>query len=123
MNLWLDDYRAPPIKSELFWEWAKTADEAIAILKKGNIEFASLDHDLAEEHYYAYDGPGDKEDKQFKEKTGMAVLDWMQENNVWPVAGVRIHTMNTARKPIMLALVQKIYGRTFQYQYPGTAKV
>jgi hypothetical protein len=52
--LWLDDERKPPSFSDsrIPWTWAKTADEAIEYLKTGEVTFTSLDHDLADEHYY-----------------------------------------------------------------------
>lgn len=111
----------------LHWTWAKTADEAIEILKSGGVEFASLDHDLAEEHYYRFfkverEG-GELDTSDCKEKTGYEVMLWMKENNVWPKDGVRIHTMNSVRKPIMIAMVEEQYGRSFQYQYAGTHRV
>jgi hypothetical protein len=31
------------------WDWARTADEAIALLKTGKVEEASLDHDLTDQ--------------------------------------------------------------------------
>jgi NAD+-processing family protein with receiver domain len=96
-------------------------------LKSGTVEFASLDHDLADEHYFEFDaaeyGGKEYDTKKFKERTGYDVLLWMQEHNVWPKLGVRIHTMNTVRKPIMLDIVRKHYGRTFQFQYQGTHTV
>lgn len=103
----------------------KTAEEAIEALKTGTVEFASLDHDLCEGHYslFEYEVRGMRSVDLNVEGTGMTVLKWMQENNVWPKDGVRIHTMNTVRKPIMLEFVENQYGRTFQYQYEGTHKV
>lgn len=44
MKIWLDDIRTPPEG----WEWARTAQEAIALLETGNVEEISLDHDLGE---------------------------------------------------------------------------
>ena len=86
MKLWLDDARLPPPS---YSHWARTADECIKFLKEGRCKHVSLDHDLAFEHYV-----GNKPAKDAcKEKTGMAVVDWMIENNVWP-REVRIHTMN-----------------------------
>ena len=49
MKLWLDDIREPWRFGKHGWEWAKTADEAIALLKTANVEEASLDHDLTED--------------------------------------------------------------------------
>ncbi len=123
INLWLDDHRpVPNIESGRIWTLAKTADEAIAILKTGLVKFASLDHDLADEHYQAYD-PKNQKYLEFKEKTGYDVICYMEEFNIWPEEGVRIHTMNVVRKPVMLSIVQKIYGRTFQDQYVGQHRV
>lgn len=105
----------------------KTADEAIEALKTGTVEFASLDHDLCFEHYIAFDKTyrmGENYNvSHIDEKTGYDVMLWMKENNVWPKEGVRIHTMNTVRKPIMIAMVEQHYGKKFQYQYVGTHQV
>lgn len=128
-DLWLDDERKPPTFSDcgIHWTWAKTYDEAVEILKTKTIVFASLDHDLSDEHYQAFHKArlsGQPMDtSSCKEKTGYDVLLWMLENDIWPKQGVRIHTMNTVRKPIMLDMVQDEYGRTFQHQYAGTHKV
>jgi len=131
INLWLDDdktNRKPPtiMQCGLEWTWVHTADEAIDLMRTGRVVYASLDHDLADEHYFAFHcaehGHSESYEK-CKEKTGYDVLLWMEENNVWPVNGVRIHTMNPPRKRIMLDLVEKYYGRTFQEQYLGTHKV
>lgn len=42
MLVWLDDVRPAPEG----WEWVKTEEEAIEILKTGRVEYLSLDHDL-----------------------------------------------------------------------------
>lgn len=104
--LWLDDIRKPWEHGFLGAEWAKTAEEAIALLKTGRIEFASLDHDLSEAATMGMADP--------KEKTGMTVLDWLEENpEYWPVNGVRIHTMNPYKYHVMRGIVLKHYGRNF----------
>jgi hypothetical protein len=126
-DLWLDDERKPPTYSDcgLHWTWIKTANEAIEVLKTGRVEFASLDHDLCDKHYYIFEREvrGLQEVDLAVEGTGMTVLKWMEENNVWPSEGVRIHTMNTVRGPIMQEMVNKHYGKNFQYQYAGTHPV
>lgn len=128
-DLWVDDdpqRKPPPFDTcGLYWTWVTTYDEAIEALKTGTVEFVSLDHDLADEHYVAYFSFNQLCDPRTythhcKEKTGYDVLLWMEENNVWPKDGIRIHTMNHVRKPIMLDIVKKHYGRTFQHQYAGT---
>lgn len=100
MNLYLDDVRKCPPGFTL----ARTAMEAIEILKTGTVEFASLDHDLAEEHYPWNGGVQD-------ERTGYAVVKWMEENNVWPSKGVRVHSMNPVGRARMEAAINKHYGR------------
>lgn len=105
----------------------KTADDAIEALKTGTVEFASLDHDLCFEHYIVFDEAyrtgGTYDVSHIDSKTGYDVMLWMRENHVWPKSGVRIHTMNTVRKPIMIGIVEQQYGKTFQYQYAGTHRV
>jgi len=44
MRLWIDDVREPPDPER--WVWAKTSEEALAILRNGNVEFISFDFDL-----------------------------------------------------------------------------
>ena len=128
-DLWVDDERRPPSFSDcgLHWTWAKNYDQSIEALKSGTVEFVSLDHDLCDAHYFEFflaQSEGRPIDtSNCKEKTGYDVLLWMAENNVWPKEGIRVHTMNTVRKPIMLEIIEKHYGRTFQYQYLGTHSV
>lgn len=105
MTLWLDDIREPWKHGYIGCTWAKTADEAIAELKKGSVTFASLDHDLSEQATMGNPGPN--------EKTGYTVVCWMEENNVWPVDGIRVHSMNPAGKARMEAVIRKHYGRNW----------
>jgi hypothetical protein len=150
INLWLDDdleRRKPPSFGTcgIHWTWAKTAAEAIHLIQTENVVWASLDHDLADEHYFYFHSKlrechekghqlvddmcnhclllkGDPlwDTMQFTEQTGMSVIDYMEEHDKWPVHGVRIHTMNPGKKIAMLYLVNRQYGRTFQVQYFGT---
>ena len=43
MLLWLDDLRPMPVGFDL---WAKTAEEAVKMIKENDITFISFDHDL-----------------------------------------------------------------------------
>ena len=121
MNLWLDDARTPPTEeaSGVIWEWVKTADEAIELLETGTVEFASLDHDLCFEHYLKFADPKHPLAIACTVGTGADVLAWMDKNNVWPEKGVRVHTQNDRTITKMLEKVNKVYGRTFQYQFKG----
>lgn len=94
MRVYLDDLRREPVG----WTRVKTADACIERLKSGKVVELSLDHDLAEEHYEAVSGY--MPPSEYKEKTGMAVVDWMVENNVWPQL-IILHSMNPAGRANM----------------------
>lgn len=42
-KLWIDDLRTPPVGD---WDWAKTSQEAIALLDQNTYHQVSFDHDL-----------------------------------------------------------------------------
>ena len=104
--LWLDDIREPWKHGFLGAVWAKTAKEAIEILKTGTIAFASLDHDLAWEHY----PETGTNPKDYREQTGYDVICWMEEHNVWPALGVECHSMN----PVGRAKIQMVIDRHYR---------
>lgn len=106
MKLWLDDVREPWKHGCLGWEWVKTADDAIALLSTGKVTEASLDHDLAPEHYCPVDRLKEPPSNQ---KTGYAVVCWMEENDVWPPDGVRVHSMNPAGRARMQSVIERHY--------------
>ena len=92
LRLWLDDQRKPPWGYDLH---AKTAEECIGMLERYGdaIVHASLDHDLAEEHYVVL-AEGEILDRSaFKEKTGFAVLQWMGARGAW-VPDISVHTLS-----------------------------
>jgi len=49
MQLWLDDIRDPKDHGRPEAVWVKTAEEALVILREGNVTFISFDHDLGTE--------------------------------------------------------------------------
>lgn len=108
MRLWLDDIREPWRFGFITSEWAHTAEQAIAMLKTGLVTFASLDHDLAPEHYEAGTGYGAFD--HCGDTCGCAVTNWMELNKVWPVEGVVVHSMNPAGKARMEQVIRKHYG-------------
>jgi hypothetical protein len=63
VRLWLDDPRVPPDPS---WRWVKTPQDAIDLLKTGDVIEVSLDHDLG-----LFAGE--------REQTGYDVLLWLEE--------------------------------------------
>lgn len=58
MKVYLDDQRPAPQG----WTLARTADEAIALLRQGEVTELSLDYDLGDPHF----------------GTGLDVLDWLE---------------------------------------------
>jgi len=87
MRLWVDDERPAPDDS---WRVCKTSKEAADflldhVIRRGQwLEEVSLDHDLG----------GDD--------TGMKVLNWMINEDVWPET-LTIHTSNPPARKQMLA--------------------
>lgn len=91
MKLWMDDLRPAPDG----WTGARSVNEAIALMRTGEVTHASLDHDLGD---YAHDG-GD----------GWRLVDWMAENDAWPVVELSVHSMNPVGARRMLETVDR-YG-------------
>lgn len=115
-RLWLDDCRKMPSDYDL---WAKTADEAIDMLQKHEIDHCSLDHDLADDHdKYGLSGYGEPpiSRESFKEKTGYSVLLWMAENGKWP-ASVNVHTANPSGKADMMLFLERHAPEGTTYKY------
>lgn len=105
-KLWLDDIREPWNHGCVGWTWVKTAEDAIELLKKEFVEEASLDHDLAPEHYPFSDVP----ESQYTQKTGYDVVLWLEQNpEYWPKNGVRVHSMNPVGRQRMQVVVDRHY--------------
>lgn len=113
--LWLDDKRWSP---SVQWTWVKTAQEAIELLQTKRVRFASLDHDLAPEHY---PWSPDYNPAVSKKTSGSAVVNFLeretfQGNSVYnPPDGIRVHSMNPFGSSDMVAGIKNIYGRDFQW--------
>lgn len=93
-KLWFDDIREPPL---IGWEWAKTVEEAIAILEKGEVIECSLDHDIAEMNY------GDP-----RPANGEDLCKWMISNLIptaWPLK-ITIHSWNASGAKNMASLLE-----------------
>ncbi len=104
MILWLDDVRPPWKFGYLGAEWVKTADEAIVLLRTGQVTRASLDHDLSVEATMGKVKPG--------EKTGYDVVLWLEEHpEFFPRDGVLVHSANPVGKQRMLAGLEAIKRR------------
>lgn len=98
IKIWLDDMRLPPDG----WVWAKTADEAIRLLKAGDVEEISLDHDLGHSHYNGFE----------EEKTGYTVAKFIEEgavNGTLPEMDCYIHTQNVVGRENIKAALRSAY--------------
>lgn len=105
MKLYLDDIRPCPEG----WTYAQTVSEAVskveACLARGeDWTHASLDHDLAEEHYIgsSYGSPP-------QTGTGTDFVDWMIEKNIWPTHKPKVHSMNPSGAARMRVAIDR-YG-------------
>lgn len=89
--LWLDDIRPMPPH---YTHWAKTARQAIELLKTGKVIECSLDHDLGKDNNYT--------------ETGYDVAKWIEENahnGTLPKIRCKVHSHNpVGAKNIKLAL-------------------
>ena len=100
--MWLDDCRDPACFGRIGWYWVQTIEEAKALLLTGNVIEASLDHDLG---IWATLGEWERE------LTGYDLLLWMEENNIWPVHGVHVHSANPVGAKRMKAAIEDHYKR------------
>lgn len=91
MKLWLDDEREAPEG----WEWAKTADEAVQLIRNGKVTEVSLDRDLGESD----NGTGEDVLRYIELKLNLKQI---------PKLIIHIHTANVAAKPRMLLAVERL---------------
>jgi NAD+-processing family protein with receiver domain len=96
MKVFLDDVRTAPVG----WIRVYWPDEAIELLKTGNVKEISLDHDLGDD----------------KRGTGYKVLLWIEEavftSNFQPPK-IKIHTANSAARLKMQLAIDKINSKSF----------
>ena len=92
MKIYLDDIREPPIG----WKLVHWPDEAIELLKTGQVTHISLDHDLGDD----------------KKGTGYDVILWMEEavaiSNFKLPKYISIHSANPVGKERMQRALDRI---------------
>jgi len=114
MKLWLDDRRPAPAG----WTRAFSVAEAQALLKTGQVEEASLDHDLGacetcmggsslEEWLEAHDY-----DMPTCEHvgTGLTLCLWMADTGHWPKTPPVVHSMNHGGADRMREVIAREFG-------------
>ena len=106
MKLWLDDSRRlPRVKPGTNSDWvlAKSVNQAIEIMETGEVNFASLDHDLG---IWSSEGG-----------SGIKLLDWMAEEDLWPVDGITVHSANPVGVKQMLDLIERYAPYYGEYRH------
>lgn len=114
MNLFLDDIRDPEKFGIFGFHWAHTADEAIQMFRRGDVRFASLDHDLTIEQMEIGGYNGIICDDGVK--SGYDVILWLEQNpEFWPENGTYVHSQNISGRKRMEQAIMKHYGRVFTF--------
>ena len=108
INLWLDDNRPAPEG----WVHVTTVHEAIALIKSGQVQKASLDHDLGlcspcVERYKQLDA---KPARNCTCMTGYKLCLWMADNNKWPKEKPTVHSANPVGKFAMEAIIERYWS-------------
>lgn len=111
MNLWLDDLRTPPHG----WTWIRSVAEAQRVLLAGEVEHASLDHDLGHGcEGGCWDDSGDVTVQRCGKAcacgchaTGYDLTKWMAETGIWPRLSCRVHSANPAGALSMQATINR----------------
>lgn len=106
MRLWHDDVRpAPP-----GWVWARTNAAAMDYLRTGEVEEASLDHDLGFHDVEIPDDPDALMEvlvlKGRSAETGLHLVRWMIDNECVPPR-VTIHSWNPDGARYMAAALNR----------------
>jgi hypothetical protein len=115
MKLWLDDFREPWLYTgEVDWVWAKTVEEAKTHLATGNVEVASLDHDLgacsACEDAFGSNWAGMTPHCEHV-GTGYTLVCWMEETGHWPKEKPKVHSMNPAGRAKMELAINREWAK------------
>lgn len=105
MKVWLDDQpdiRGPNFPKEEGWIHTRWPEETIELLKTGQVEVLSLDHDLGEDVGYT------------KPRTGYDVMLWLEEQaktnpQFVPPKHIQFHTNNAVGRQKMKISAQQMY--------------
>jgi hypothetical protein len=116
IRLWLDDMRPAPAG----WIHVKTDAEARKYLERGDVQQASLDHDLGA----CQSCMGGMDVSEWLAKSGMqsmphcehfgtgyTLVCWMEETGRWPANKPTVHSANPVGRARMQAAIDKFYGK------------
>ncbi len=109
MKVYLDDNRSPDdvrlVSGGLDvsgWIHVLWPEELIDLLKTGQVDEISLDHDLGDVTYLQ---------ENRKERCGCRVLDWLEDqvfNHNFAPPKIHVHSQNSQSKRLMLSIVNRI---------------
>jgi hypothetical protein len=120
VKLWLDDVRPAPEG----WTHAKTAHEAFLILRNGDVDEASFDHDLgicsrctpghvaAEANLVvvaSLDAVCAKDCTCECHYTGSDLVRWMAQDGVWSRRKPRVHSANPVGAAYMRGVIDRYW--------------
>lgn len=118
MNLWLDDVRDPINFNREGWWWVKTVEEAKKALLTGEIENASLDHDLGACDA-CMDGltpwgwlvrtNGQSMPHCEHVGDGTQLCNWMAETGNWPKTKPSVHSANSVGRKRMQGIIDRYW--------------
>lgn len=98
IKIYLDDLRFPPENEG--WTIVRTVEETIELLKNGDVEEISFDHDLGIDEI------------SNTVRIGMEVLSWLEKevaiNGKVPPTNMQVHSANPVGRDNMLAAIRSI---------------
>lgn len=114
MNLWLDDVRLAPDG----WVWAKDITAAKEYLLTGEVERASLDHDLgacdicmhglSPEQWFWQHGAQEMPHCSHV-GSGSDLVLWMAETGHWPKQKPTVHSLNPVGRQRMHGVIDRYF--------------
>lgn len=111
MNLYMDDVRAVPVG----WTVARSVKSAKAALETGDVDYASLDHDMGacDDCTRTGDHVGDMLSPETTymnwcrhAEDGTSLVRWMIETGHWPKHKPIVHSANPVGRERMQALIE-----------------
>jgi hypothetical protein len=118
VNLWLDDIRDPADFGCDGFNWVKTVGEAKVLLLTGQVEQASLDHDLGA----CDECMGGKTIEEWLVETDFTAMPncthvgsgydlclWMAETGTWPKEKPFVHSANPVGRVRMRGVIERYF--------------
>lgn len=96
--VWLDDWRWPTVEfarlADIPIIWCRHVHEVVPFLKRREVAYLSLDHDLGED-----------------KKTGYHLCLWMAKTGKWPTNKPLVHSQNPIGAEAMRFVIDRYYPK------------